>query len=656
MNIRGFRQPLLLFVVTVLVPGLILTAFTIRTIRQERELAGTKMAEERRRAAEAIGQTVLRRLENIRTRSRSARAEIPVAAPRATDPELGIILALPIVNRELRPPWEDARPVMADPSSRSGYRVLLEAGDRAEFRDEDFRAAERAFRRALSMSDSPDEAASARLGLARVLTKRQRTSEARDEYLRLLEGPLALADEFGVPFAYFAASRLLEFGVQATDVINRLADGPDKNLWLSPTALSKLADIIAGLEAATTPPQGEGSFAKAALALERARRRTDQVLKLGHDFASIIFLLRDGSDGDQSSRWVLYGDDPWFVTVDPGEAEDRPSLLAVEARRVYEDSLAEVKPAQAFPGGARLVAEAASGALRLGPSLPGANVLFDVDEPSAWIGSSLPPGLFYVLALALVFGVTGFGTYLFWRDMRRDYRSAELRSQFVSSVSHELKTPLTSIRMFAEALALKRPRAEAEKSDYLRTIVTETERLSRLINNVLDFSKIEQGTRTYRKENVRLENVVRNAARTMAYPLEQQGFRLRLSLEEGLPEIRGDGDALEQAALNLLHNAVKYSGESRAIELRLYRKGGHAVIAVEDQGIGISPEEKDRICDKYYRGSAAVNSRISGAGLGLAIVKHIVEAHQGRLEVDSQKGGGSVFSIIIPVPSEGGHP
>lgn len=150
-------------------------------------------------------------------------------------------------------------------------------------------------------------------------------------------------------------------------------------------------------------------------------------------------------------------------------------------------------------------------------------------------------------------------------------------------------------------------------------------------------------------ESVSLENVVKNTARTMAYPLEQQGFRLRLSVKEKLPEIRADSDALEQALLNLLHNAVKYSGDSRDIELRIRRREDCFAIEVEDHGIGIGPNEKENICNKYYRTDAAVNSRTSGAGLGLSIVNHIVKAHQGRLEIESELGHGSVFSIIIPL-------
>src|SRR5262249_44687452 len=149
----------------------------------------------------------------------------------------------------------------------------------------------------------------------------------------------------------------------------------------------------------------------------------------------------------------------------------------------------------------------------------------------------------------------------------------ELRSQFVSSVSHELKTPLTAIRMFAETLRMGRPAVTAERDEYLDTIVNESERLTRLLNNVLDFTRIESGRKTYQFAPHDLESIVRTAARAMHYPLAQQGFELRVPVEGDIPPVRCDPDAIEQAILNLLANALKYSGDARTIELTLAREG-----------------------------------------------------------------------------------
>jgi signal transduction histidine kinase len=253
----------------------------------------------------------------------------------------------------------------------------------------------------------------------------------------------------------------------------------------------------------------------------------------------------------------------------------------------------------------------------------------------------------------LVLGVTLFGAYPLWRDVRRDVELAETRSRFVSAGSHELKTPLTAIRMFAETLHEGETVTKEAQGEYLETIVNESERLTRLLNNVLDFSKIERGQKTYRKESDSLEEIVRVAVRAMKYPLEQKKFALTLEIEEGIPPARVDRDAIEQAILNLLANAMKYSAESRAITLRLRSQNGEAVIDVADAGLGIEPTEVPRIFERFYRVSNPENDRIPGTGLGLTLVQHIAQGHGGRITVTSAPGAGSTFSLRIPLNGGG---
>ncbi len=169
---------------------------------------------------------------------------------------------------------------------------------------------------------------------------------------------------------------------------------------------------------------------------------------------------------------------------------------------------------------------------------------------------------------------------------------------------------------------------------------------------MLDFSKIEQGTRTYRFEPTSLEEVVRTAERTLAFHLDQKGFNLQVDLDEGIPPALADSDAIEQAVLNLLHNAMKYSGESREILLKLRKEGDTARIEVIDSGIGISDEDKSSIFGKFFRVTGIENQRIPGAGLGLTIVSHIAQSHGGRIEVDSRLGQGSTFSIVLPLEAK----
>jgi signal transduction histidine kinase len=251
----------------------------------------------------------------------------------------------------------------------------------------------------------------------------------------------------------------------------------------------------------------------------------------------------------------------------------------------------------------------------------------------------------------LVLSVTLFGAYFVSRDVRRELRLAEMRSRFVSAVSHELKTPLTAIRMFAETLQLGRSSDPETQAEYLETIVNESERLTRLLNNVLDFSKIERGKKEYRRTANDLADIVNATAQAMQYPLEQQQFTLNVDVQEGLPPATVDRDAIEQAILNLLANAMKYSGESRNIDLRLRRADGKAVIEVADHGVGIDLEEQPKIFEQFYRVPTKDNEGVPGTGLGLTLVRHIAEGHDGSVTVESAPGRGSTFAIRLPLES-----
>jgi signal transduction histidine kinase len=327
-------------------------------------------------------------------------------------------------------------------------------------------------------------------------------------------------------------------------------------------------------------------------------------------------------------------------------------LVAVDAQSLFSSFQPDQDLSKDVPSGFRFVMGLSSDGLSPDPRLQGLSLVFDSSASEIPIKSWSLQRSFYFLALVLVLGVTLFGAYLLWRDVRREVGLADLRSQFVSSVSHELKTPLTAIRMFAETLRLGRSKDPTAQMEYLDTIVNESERLTRLLNNVLDFSKIEQGKRIYHPAPASLSEIVRTAARAMEYPLKQQGFKLDVWIDESLPQIRVDRDSIEQAVLNLLSNAMKYSGESRTVGLRVRREDDYALIQVIDKGVGIDPKEQARIFEKFYRVPTRENESLPGTGLGLALVAHIAKAHGGSVRVESTPGEGSTFSVLLPLENE----
>jgi signal transduction histidine kinase len=301
------------------------------------------------------------------------------------------------------------------------------------------------------------------------------------------------------------------------------------------------------------------------------------------------------------------------------------------------------------PPGTKLVLQNTAKSYTLGPGFPNLRIEL-TSEPAP---SRSPLADFFPAAIIIILVLTIFTGYLLLIGISRDLRVGEMRSQFVASVSHELKTPLTAIRAFTETLVLGRVPDERTRSEYLETVMNESERLARLVDNVLDFSKIEQGKKIYRLSLTSLPACVMSAARAMRYPLEQQGFELQVEIDHDLPEINADADALEQAIMNLLSNAMKYSGASRQIILSCGRRSEYAVIAVTDRGIGIASADQLRVFEKFYRVASPETHLIAGTGLGLTLVKHIAGAHGGSVELKSAPGRGSTFSIRIPCPAIG---
>jgi signal transduction histidine kinase len=250
-----------------------------------------------------------------------------------------------------------------------------------------------------------------------------------------------------------------------------------------------------------------------------------------------------------------------------------------------------------------------------------------------------------VTALALIGAVA-----MALRTASRTMKLSQMKADFVSNVSHELRTPLASIRVFGEFLKLGRVKEPDKIQEYGEYIETESRRLTQLINNILDFSKIESCQKTYHFEQVDVECVVADTLKTFEVVLEQNGFTVHLERPSlPLPRVVIDPDAIAQAFINLLDNAVKYSGGSKEIGVKLAEQGDTVTISVIDHGVGIAGEEREKVFEKFYRVGNCLVHDVKGSGLGLSIVKHIVEAHHGRITVDSEPGRGSAFTIHLPV-------
>ena len=272
--------------------------------------------------------------------------------------------------------------------------------------------------------------------------------------------------------------------------------------------------------------------------------------------------------------------------------------------------------------------------------------------PERWANASFlfNLSLSALLALALIGGLA-----FALRAAGRAMALSEMKSDFVSNVSHELRTPLASIRVFAELLRLGRVTSPEKVREYGGTIEAEIRRLTALINNILDFARIESGRKTYQFASADLGCLVEGVLHGFEMRLSSIGFRVRYTPPDSpLPPVEMDADAITQALLNLLDNAVKYSGDSKEIAVRLAREEDQAVISVTDRGIGIAREEQPRVFERFHRVSTGLIHDVKGSGLGLSIVRHIMQAHHGQVTVESEPGRGSTFALRMPFVRRGG--
>jgi signal transduction histidine kinase len=235
-----------------------------------------------------------------------------------------------------------------------------------------------------------------------------------------------------------------------------------------------------------------------------------------------------------------------------------------------------------------------------------------------------------------------------YRNVSKEMALARLKSDFVSNVSHELRTPLSLIRLYAETLEMGRLTNPQKYQEYYQIIRKESERLTALINNILDFSRIEAGRKEYDFRETDLGALVRNTLDSYRYQLEQNGFVYEQKIDD-VPALRVDREAMARSLLNLVNNALKYSQDRKFVGVNLYRDNGVVKLEVVDHGIGIPSEEQQKIFEKFYRVGDPLVHNTKGSGLGLSLVRHIVQAHGGDVLVDSTPGRGSKFTITLPL-------
>lgn len=298
-------------------------------------------------------------------------------------------------------------------------------------------------------------------------------------------------------------------------------------------------------------------------------------------------------------------------------------------------------------------------ATEIGETLPHWEVGIYLLDPSRLTRSAEAVKLTLGLLIGVLVLAIGVGSWLIVADLNRQLRLARQKTDFVSNVSHELKTPLTSIRMFSELLADERVIDPAKQRSYLGIITAETARLTRLINNVLDFARLERGEKKYQFQRCDLIEIARETVEAYRPQLEANGFRLDCEFASAPLPVRADRDALAQVIVNLLSNAEKYSDRQKEVAVRLKSKAAPlpcVELTLSDRGLGVPTGCGERIFEQFYRAHDSLASGIQGSGLGLTLARQIARAHGGDVTYGPREGGGSCFTLRLPLVSDGaGH-
>ncbi len=635
------KRRLVLVLLAVAIPSIALIGLGVGLIVQETQLEESRRIEAFENTFQSFSVALGETAAGIRDDA-AAQTISNGWSPGKVQYHESVVLVALIENGDLKLPWElsDHSKVFAGRVHSGLFGRDLQRADRLEFISGLAEQAATAYRRAaLSAADSVQRAY-ANMSLARVLSKSGQFAEAAAVRRELLNLNVHITDDFGIPLALYAAQQLASISTYHPELIASLASYARLPLYLSPQAGFMYRAVHDTLRTLITADEDStieliDDFAQATLSS----------IRLQEDFRSILprLVSQTGERG-----YTLHANDTWLLSTFVNDSVDQEILVVMDARRVVHETAERMNLADLNYDVSVLSSESSPPNEWLGPPYQGIYAqLTSLDSPGEG-NERMSRISFIILAMVLIISLTSLGFYLWWRDTRREMVMAQLRSDFVSSVSHELKTPLTSIRMFAETLRYRAPPTEV-RGEYLDTIISESGRLTRLLNNVLDFSKIGKGVKDYQIQPIDALTAIEAALEAMEYPLKAQKFVLKKELDGSEITINADPDALEQILLNLLTNAMKFSGESREIMIGLRRNGQNAEIWVRDWGIGIATKDLDRIFGSYYRGENAVKSNVPGTGIGLSLVHHTIEAHEGQIEVISTPGEGSTFIIKLPL-------
>jgi signal transduction histidine kinase len=664
------KKQLLITTCLIVVPAFALALLSLLSVRSQRE--GTER--ERERLADKLGKGILEQVGRsfAEIESRADKSATELLGPERGGDALPALLALPQVEsvfvlakdgalKAPAPPWKTPSPGKLDPD----FQDVFDEAEALEIRGKTREAITR-YEELLASAGETRTQALLLNALARCHRKAGRLTDALGLYDRVLSGHPSELSASGASLAVVAALESLAIALELNE--------PGRAL---DTCLRLLEDLLSGRIASSR--EGAAYCSEEVAAFLKNPALGDA----GAACSRALSLLRNTLAAERAAGRFREDPAPPWAPANKTPAQYTYRALAPEtlvgmkgldgaglrlavclrAEAFKEESRRAIERLLQYAGNFDYEIRDARQAAWLPPKdgplprpvvrfalerLPGWELAVSVPEsPSLQSGARLrmlaSSGLILLLLLTIAASL-----YFMNAMVRRTAELSALKTDFVSAVSHEMRTPLATIRMIAEMFQMDRVKDLRTSQEYIDTVAGETERLTRLINKVLDFSRMDSGRQPYSFVPTAPGPLVDATVRNFESGVSRN-CRIDVEIEQDLPEVALDEDAIVQALLNLLDNAVKYSPEPGRVEVTLMRREGELLLQVADRGVGIDPRKLGMIFEKFYRCEDELTRRTTGTGIGLSIVKHIAEAHRGRIEVRSAPGQGSVFTLSLPL-------
>ena len=653
----------IIFILAVVLSGSALTWFSINNISNLKELTEKRILEEQRELYSRFSEAIQTKINNVASGiNEETRLSGNLKDLLIKKESENVFIIQPFILKNegwfLYPYFTGIPEEQSVVRYSERFIYAFSAGEKAEFTEKNFPQAKDYYLKCLGYSAGTSDSVRALNALGRISVKLKTIDDAINYYYPITSDYFQLTDENGISYVNYALPQLLKIS------------GSDNQAKILTTVESSLVNMESGIVPLNYNTEELLDLVLAWIIdnaineksdhlkdlINRIRRQSQFVTKYGNQLAELVKERNPDNHAvtgnDFQAVYTITGNNHEFFLLNTnldnpvGFLIDRKKLLdTVLTTDLQSDLGFEYKIEFPEKNNSKSTGRSLVFTSLLTPWFPDQEL--EIKLTNEYLIKELVTRRTWIYGFASVLLLVAMclGVVLILRDIGRERNLARLRADFISNVTHELKTPLTSIRMYAESLIMERVRSDSEQKEYLSVVVTETDRLKRMINNILEFSKMEKGKSEYRFVSSNLASILNASIQEMNYWFEKEKFEVVTDLDEKI-NAEVDPEKMKQAISNLLSNAVKYSADIKKISVRLYKKQNHICIEVEDQGIGIAEDKLSKIFEEFYR--IEQKEGISGTGLGLTVAREIIEGHNGTISVTSEIRKGSRFTISLP--------